>query len=29
MQDIPGHVKRTAKNYAELYAKERLLARQL
>jgi hypothetical protein len=28
MQDIPGHVERKAKNYAKLYAKERLLARQ-
>jgi hypothetical protein len=28
MQDIPGHVKRKAVNYAKLYAKERLLARQ-
>jgi hypothetical protein len=29
MQDIPGHVERKAVNYAKLYAKERLLARQL
>jgi hypothetical protein len=28
MQDIPGHVKRKAVNYAKLYAKERLLERQ-
>jgi hypothetical protein len=28
MQDIPGHTERKAKNYAKLYAKERLLARQ-
>jgi hypothetical protein len=28
MQDIPGHVKRKALNYAKLYAKERLLKRQ-
>jgi hypothetical protein len=28
MQDIPGQVERKAKNYAKLYAKERLLARQ-
>jgi hypothetical protein len=28
MQDIPGHDKRKAVNYAKLYAKERLLERQ-
>jgi hypothetical protein len=28
MQDIPGHVERKAVNYANLYAKERLLERQ-
>jgi hypothetical protein len=28
MQDVPGHVERKAVNYAKLYAKERLLARQ-
>jgi hypothetical protein len=28
VQDILGHTKRKAKNYAKLYAKERLLARQ-
>jgi hypothetical protein len=28
MQDIPGHVEINAVNYAKLYAKERLLARQ-
>jgi hypothetical protein len=28
MQDIPGHVGRKANNYAKLYAKERLLAKQ-
>jgi hypothetical protein len=29
MQDIPSHVKRKAVNYAKIYAKERLLTRQL
>jgi hypothetical protein len=28
MQDIPGHCQKKAKNYAKIYAKERLLARQ-
>jgi hypothetical protein len=28
MQDIPGYVERKEKNYAKLYAKERLLERQ-
>jgi hypothetical protein len=28
MQDIPGYVARKEKNYAKLYAKERLLQRQ-